>query len=124
VRIKGLREQSVVCDLCDRIIGYLPSGSLLSRSTVAPTEEQIAGVLLHVMNDYQARDETTSKAEFCGSQARAVLALLPGESREAVEAKARAEVIDWIADGDSSPSIKRSVRNAREHFGIEADRGN
>lgn len=48
-----------------------------------------------------------------------ILSRTPSDVLAERDARVRAEVIDWIADGDSTPSIRRSVKNARGHFGID-----
>lgn len=52
-------------------------------------------------------------------QLAAILSRTPSDVLAERDARIRAEVIDWIADGDSTPSIRRSVKNVRGHFGID-----
>lgn len=87
-----------------------------SRSTVAPTEEQVKAALTVVIPEFYAVVASP-----------AVLALFPGESREAVEAAQRerdAQIAEgWITRGDSRDIEMRQTARDIAHAIREADRG-
>jgi hypothetical protein len=85
-------------------------------SLVADTREALAEALHYAQrfDDWGVANE--EEREWSLDIADALLA--PGGPVRLADA-IRAEVIAWIADGDSTPSIRRSVKNAREHFGLD-----
>ncbi len=92
-------------------------------SLVAESRE---AVLAHVVRIFHGTEDDVEFSAghdinpvFCDECPRVADALLaPGGPVRLADA-IRAEVIAWIADGDSTPSIRRSVKNAREHFGLD-----
>jgi hypothetical protein len=124
LRAEGLHLAREAADEIERLRAELAvyETAVKDRETALDDRDALIAEALAVTD--RAKSDDAIRMEKLGMETHfragwdAALSLFPGESREAVEAKARAEVIDYIR----SSGATRLAAALGEHFGIGDDR--